>query len=483
MQEDARSPTTPRRGITAYAPYTLWFVAAYFSIRVVSRMLISPSLEADEAEQMILCQTVAWGYGGQPPLYTWLQLGAFAIFGKGILALTLLKSVLLALTIGLTFVVVRRIADDALTGALACMGLFLIPQFAWEAQRDLSHSVLVVFAAALTTGALWRVVERGRTLDFCLLGATWAVGLLSKHNFVLVGASLLVAAATLPEFRAKVFQRRLLLAVVVAAVLVAPAAHWALTNVDEALSKVEKFNIGEREGSGLPGLLGAIATLMAIPAVLYLVVGLRSPAPRTPMPARQKAWLRLLVRSMAIGLVASAVLIVATGVTSVRQRWLLPVLYLAPIALALGVRPRLNLAGARIVLATPCVLAIVVLIGLPARTVIGPQFGSPCRLNLPYRALSEKLRGAGFEGGLIASTDSRVAGNLLLCFSGSTAHVTGYPYPPVAPGASRLYVWNPAEGAEFGPPADTPDGDRRAVTAHHIHRREDTETLEFVLIP
>ena len=67
---------------------------------------VSPALELDEAEQALWSQTLAWGYGGQPPLYTWLQAGWFALLGPGVLALSSLKFMLL----GLTLVLVWRTA-------------------------------------------------------------------------------------------------------------------------------------------------------------------------------------------------------------------------------------------------------------------------------------------------------------------------------------------------------------------------------------
>ena len=85
-------------GLPDSTPRFLGVIAAYFGLQVVLRLTLGSSLELDEAEQMVLGQRLQAGYTGQPPLYTWLQIGFFAIFGQGVLALALLKNLLLFLT-------------------------------------------------------------------------------------------------------------------------------------------------------------------------------------------------------------------------------------------------------------------------------------------------------------------------------------------------------------------------------------------------
>jgi len=38
-----------------------WFIGLYFAVQVAVRVLISPSLGKDEAEQVLLTQVLAWG--------------------------------------------------------------------------------------------------------------------------------------------------------------------------------------------------------------------------------------------------------------------------------------------------------------------------------------------------------------------------------------------------------------------------------------
>ena len=71
---------------------------AWAAAHVALRLALSSALRWDEAEQTLWSQHLAWGYGTQPPLYTWLQWGLNAVLGPSVLSLAVLKHALLALT-------------------------------------------------------------------------------------------------------------------------------------------------------------------------------------------------------------------------------------------------------------------------------------------------------------------------------------------------------------------------------------------------
>ena len=54
-------------------PNLIILLGAYLLASLLIRVIISGGLELDESEQVILAQAFQWGYGPQPPLYTWLQ--------------------------------------------------------------------------------------------------------------------------------------------------------------------------------------------------------------------------------------------------------------------------------------------------------------------------------------------------------------------------------------------------------------------------
>src|SRR5262249_6210310 len=117
---------------------TTWliFLAVYFALGALSRILISNSAELDEAEQLVLGQSFEWSYGAQMPCYTWLQKLVFAALGQNIAALALFKGALLFTEFSLVLLCVRQATGRTRSAVVGLMGMFLIPQFVWESQRD-----------------------------------------------------------------------------------------------------------------------------------------------------------------------------------------------------------------------------------------------------------------------------------------------------------------------------------------------------------
>ena len=135
--------STAPRALSSRLPWThpLFWFAAISLAHVAMRLLASPALKWDEAEQILWTQELALGYGPQPPLYTWLQWAMNQVFGPSVLALSLLKHGLLALTYSLMYLAGRELLDER--GAFwASASMVLMPALGW-------HSVRAATAPAL----------------------------------------------------------------------------------------------------------------------------------------------------------------------------------------------------------------------------------------------------------------------------------------------------------------------------------------------
>ena len=64
--------------------FVFGMLVAYFAVNAVLRVLASSNVQLDESQQLILVQELHWGYGSQPPLYTWLQHGVFQMLGVNV---------------------------------------------------------------------------------------------------------------------------------------------------------------------------------------------------------------------------------------------------------------------------------------------------------------------------------------------------------------------------------------------------------------
>ena len=176
-----------------------WLLAWALAL-VLARLWLSPALELDEAEQMLWSQRLAWGYGAQPPLYTWLQVGVATLLGPGLLALAMLKMALLALTYWCLWRAAREVLPPR-AAWWAAASLVWLPIMGWESLRDLTHTVLVCASVAATWWLVLRQLQRPQPSGFVALGLVLALGLLSKYSFALFALALGLAVLSGRETR------------------------------------------------------------------------------------------------------------------------------------------------------------------------------------------------------------------------------------------------------------------------------------------
>ena len=421
-------------------------LAVYFLLQLLVRVTVAGGVEKDEAEQLLWTQTLAWGYGPQPPLYSWLQWALFQLTGPTVVGLALLKNALLFATYAFTWAAARRLLEPA-PAALAAASLLLLPQVAWESQRDLTHTVLVTSAAAATLWLAIGLLQRPGAWRCVALGVALAAGVLAKYSFVLVPLAL--AAAALPDrrLRAALLDRRLLLSVAVAALLIAPHALWLTGHWRDAMH-VTAGKLALAPGSPLAHALGGAASLAAAVAgfltPLWIVyAALFGRALWAERPARADGpWPAFFGRYFAL-LAAALLLLALAGAGSFKDRWMQPLLFCAPLALLVA-RPdvatpeRLRVLR-RVLTGAMCVL----LLGMAGR-VVGVGHGlRPGDFNLPLAPLGEALRARGVRPAAVVSESSRLAGGMRLVFPGAAVRVVGGTRPLNGPGPLLLIATPP----------------------------------------
>lgn len=401
---------------------TLWLVLGlYFAVNLALRLALPHSLELDEGQQLFLAQWLAVGYDSQPPFYNWLQYGAVQLLGVNVLALALLKNLLLLasylLVGGAAFLVIRNRA----LAIIAVLGMLTLPQVVFESQRDLTHSVAVLFAASLFIFALFRALARGTVLAYALTGAAIGIGLLSKYNFALLPGAALAAILFEPAFRGRLLNWRLAVTVVVAAAIVAPHARWFLDHVDLAtgrtLGKLTTDADVDRADQIAQGLFSLAVALVGFcglaVAAFWIAFGRRfSQSWQASSP-----WSRLLGRIFLIVIAALVGIVVFGGASLIKDRWLTPFFFMLPLYLALkldalnetiGNAPRrFGLIAVTVMVAVPLVLF--------ARVPLAQWTGHYVKLNVPYRPAVEAILASGpHRPSLVIAEDLQLAGNFRL---------------------------------------------------------------------
>jgi 4-amino-4-deoxy-L-arabinose transferase-like glycosyltransferase len=374
-----------------------WFylcLALYFGLHVLIRVSMSDSLELDEAEQAFLTQWILLGYGSKPPLYTWLQRGFNAVFGLDVLSLSLLKNTLLFATYAFVFESGRILLKKDLPAALAAASLILLPQIGWESQRDLTHSVLVTALGAAAVYACLALVRSPRTSRYIAAGAVFGLGMMAKYNFALLAAALLAVLALHKPSRQVLKDRRALWIPALLVLLAAPYYGWFLLHLETAAGSVDKLDPAA-SGWLLPGLGSLAEAVVAFLTPLWIVLLAFFPPGRTLMnPLRQSRDHPALAFHMyflaILGLFVAGVLVF--HITEIKARWMQPLLLVFPVYLfSLVDWRRVSRARVKRFLGVVSAAAVLVLLLIPGRVVLGPSMGYTTNFNVPYSALADRI--------------------------------------------------------------------------------------------
>jgi lipopolysaccharide core galacturonosyltransferase RgtB len=416
-----------RRPLEQQGRFFLVALAGYFTLHVFLRVIISPSLDYDEAEQALLGQWLLPGYTEQPPLYTWIQYLLFLVFGKSVFAISLLKNTLLLLTYLFVFLVAQRVMTSQRLAMLATLSLLLIPQIGWESQRDMTHTTLAVLAAAVTLWQVLRLLERQSLGNYLLLGVILAVGILSKANYLLFAGALLLTLGSFTEGRRVMFHRYMLLALALAIALPSGYLLWMTDNRDIVFSATHKFKRAT-EAFWYKGPSSLVTKIFFFLTPLWLILLLLFPQGfRRSTHTAAVLPQRLLQRLLLFLAIALLVVVLAGKVTYVKDRWLQPLLFIVPIVFFARldqqvVNERRYLLFFRVV----GVAALAIYAAFTLRVIAASHSGSFCRLNYPFAAFAVDLRNLGFDQGILVSDDRFLAGNLHLQFPKSPAVIPGY---------------------------------------------------------
>ncbi|RWX09607.1 hypothetical protein EHI42_26875 [Rhizobium hidalgonense] len=435
-------------------------LAAYFTLQVGVRLATSHSLDLDEAEQAFRSQWLAAGYGPQPPFYNWLQYAVFQFAGASLAALSVVKNLLLFIAYLLYGLTARLILRDKALVAVATLGLLTIPQMAFEMQRDLTHTVAVFFSASIFFYGFIRSLKQPSLASYLIAGIGIGFGLLAKYNFAILPAAALIAALSDARLRPRIFDWRLVLTAAVAFVITLPHLFWLKDNLDFATARtLEKMTASghasypAQVAMGVSSLALATLSFAGLTVAVFAIVFGRSLRPALTVGSQ---WTRLLERMMLVFLVGILFLIVFGGAAGIKDRWLVPMLFLLPLYFCL----KIEAAGVATERAFRrfIVIVAVIMIGVPAAlygSVAAARFtGHYERLNRPYATMLESLRKQAEPAAILAG-DSLLAGNLRQDIPGVPVLSVDYPgfHPDLTGRRPLLLVWLlPKGGSEALPP-------------------------------
>ncbi|WP_068084246.1 ArnT family glycosyltransferase [Polycladidibacter stylochi] len=423
----------------------------YFLLQIILRVAIGNSLGTDEAEQIITAQSFEWGYGSQPPLYTWLVIGVFQLFGPTLFSLALLKNALLCLGYFGIWSAAKKIGPPRFA-VLCTLSVFFLPQISWEAQRALTHSVLLFTCASWTIYGFISLQEKPDLLKSIGFGLLIAAGLISKFNYLFVFAALIFALSCHAQGRAYLFSKYFFISIGVAALLLTQPMLWNINHLDLAASRVNKFGMEagwQTAFQGLWAFVTASFNFCAVVFALYLPV-LFKPLQNSSI-ARQnvnKAHLDYLKTALFIGLVIVAITIVASGTTNVKDRWLQPLLLLVPIVIVGHFWAKLHDRHIKYLYVSVVICAIAIIIFLPLALTHG-TFKKPSIQRFPSQIIALQLKQEGIK--TVITNSNALAGQLAFHNSELTVVTLEYSVLDVPHSKPLAIIWTGPQTAQVPP--------------------------------
>lgn len=305
------------------------FLGFAFLCQAIALSVIRTGTSYDGTEQLLYTQYFDWGYGrGQPPLYTWLLISFHSIFGVTQLAENLLK---FSLMFGAFFTVRTLTIKLGFSAAIAntvMLALFLVPEIGWEAQRNYSHSVLLIFLIPLFGLAYLRTREDASVTNYAFMGLAAGLLLLSKYNAILLIVTLPAVDLWLHR-QSSIFARPkawIALAAFLAPVI--PHLLWLVDHFSHVLVMQSRFDIHnagnpffsrvQGVGQYLAALLGTFAAPIIF--IMWFMRTDRSQLFKFADTQQRKTFLFWGLLSLIIALT----LVLISGATQVKSRWLLP---------------------------------------------------------------------------------------------------------------------------------------------------------------
>ncbi len=391
------------------------------------RGYFSPTLSTDDMFENVFVQQLRLGYQvRQPPLYEWMLFGFQKIFGPTIWSFLTLKYLLLLCFALFIYGVARQAINDSKLTALAVYSYVALYQIGFNLHEGVTHTAVLLAASAATVYFFLRFLKNGTLGTAIFLGITVGLGMLSKHSYVLVPASVFLAALSDGYWRARLRFPLLIVAGVVAAAVYSPYIYWVISGEQPLIGSAycdARWRAGDWLRQILTGELRLLLSVLGFSVPFLPVVLLaffpslyRGEKREVIDPVTQAAG-RLLQRALFFALGLAFIGVVLSGAQYIKERHMYPVLLLLPIVMFYQISLRRYSTRSVVVYSSVLALLVAVVFGVRIAGFLAPDknmCGGYCRHMKPFYKLGEQLK-AQFpetERATIISLDEYTGGNL-----------------------------------------------------------------------
>ncbi len=347
---------TGRRGF----PIVLTLIIlAYWLLRV-----LYPDTPSNDDVKEQLWMMVDWrlgyGSGANPPLFTWLVMVVDGVVRAAVPSVEIVRFVVFWLFCYMSAYVIRVMTGDDRLSALAGLAPLAVYAVGWEAVFRHSNTMLLILSIPLTLTALLRLDRRDDWGAYLIIAAVTAFGFYSKYNYAIVCAGFWGAALMDTRLRARMLDRRMIVALLAVLLLLAPLLHWIAGHYSGMLAHGRLRIDLQPTYRAVPVPVSALADLAVqgagLVAPLFVILAVLCPRAfwrvRDAGDIDRARWRRLLGRYLLIVLALLVAGIFILGMRRFQLRYvyvLLPVLpwaFLRLAAAGFGVVRRRQLAAA-----------------------------------------------------------------------------------------------------------------------------------------
>lgn len=391
-------------------PKKILFLALFSGIAIVVISFMKQALELEDAEQAYYSQWWRWGYDDQPPLYTWLQIAINAIFGVSKFSFSFLRGLIFSCSLLVVYQFAMKILKNRNKALLVVFSLVLVPTYIDFTFRRLSHTSLMVLAIVVTCLIINRLFKRKTIFNYMLFGVVLSMGVLTKYNYVLFIGALGILTLFNKEFRKVLWNKRMLIVVVLLCICVLPHLYWLLSSqnyITELNASIRlKSQVEVKEGivviSSLFSFLKATIKLV-FPLLLLLSVAFFFKKIQFKKQNKNN-WLLQLATIQIIVLV---LVFVVMNVKRVEARWLLP-LFIPYLVLLINM---IKIVSVKKYVQYGFYIFSVALVFQLVRTPIEKIAGISSSIHFGFQPISEKLQKDYYQADWILP-DVTYAGNI-----------------------------------------------------------------------
>lgn len=463
-----------------YIKNFLYILFIYFFLHLLIRVMISPNVGLDEAEQLLLTQNISWGYNAQPPLYTWIQYVYFELFGTDIFALSLFKNTLLFLTYVFIYKSTKIVTNNSTLAMISAASLILIPQISWESQRALTHSVLLTSISSIVIYVILKIKYSEDNVPiyyYFLLGILISLGMLAKYNFSFFIFAVFITSLLDQKLRSVLLKKELFITISITVLLLLPHLLWLLDHMTVVTSStLKKLNSNNGTYASFIGIASIVKAIFAFlgPLLIVSIFLLRK-------SLTQKGN-RFLFHFFIIVSIILLFFMLVTDSTYFKDRWLQPYFFLMSIYIASKINIE-TLKKQNLVLYFKIIyfFMFMIIVLLIARVCLPDVTKGYSRLNYPFYALSQQIKESDFNHGFIIAENKIIGGNMKLNFPDSVVSAENFE-KPVDSSQTILIVWEnkfPAQAKKYKHLIKT----QKKLTSPYRHSKRKNYELNIAIVP